>query len=199
MLNELPTKRKAPSQSGQLKKLAAAASKAKPTPRVQDANFPAEEDVGEEEKASYFEVYPLVEYAEGDLCVLQGLVCNSEFNSTCCKLLKQREDGRWDIELLANATSLLSAKEKNLKKLDENDIMQYLTKSYEIGTKTYMVKGSRQRGRTNLIIVKEKRTNTQFGASVGAKRWERTSISRSYADHGGFTSTVRDMWCKANA
>ena len=105
---------------------------------------------------------------------MQGLVCNSEFNSTCCKLLKQREDGRWGIELLANATSLLSANEKNLKKLDENDIMQYLTKSYEIGTKTYMVKGSKQRGKTNLIIMKEKRTNTQLGQvsvrSAGSER-----------------------------
>jgi hypothetical protein len=174
MLNELPTKRKAPSQSGQLKKPAAAATKAKPAPRVQDANFPAEEDAEEEEKAKGFEVNPLVEYAEGDLCVLRGLVCNSEFNSTCCKLLKQREDGRWDIELLANAASLLSAKEQNLKKLDEDDIMQYLSKSYEIGTKTYMVKGNKQRGETNLIIMEDKKANTQLGqASVHSAGCER--------------------------
>jgi hypothetical protein len=166
MLSELPTKRKAPTQSGQLKKPAAAASKAKPAPRVKDANFPAEEDAEEEEKAKDFEVNPLVEYAEGDLCVLRGLVCNSEFNSTCCKLLKQREDGRWCIELLANTASLLSAKEQNRKKLDEDDIMQYLSKSYEIGTKTYMVKGGAQRGMANLIIVKEKTTNTQLGEAM---------------------------------
>ena len=66
MLNELSTKRKAPTQSGQLKKPAAAATKAKPAPRVQDANFPAEEDAEEEEKAKDFEVN-FVEYAEGDL------------------------------------------------------------------------------------------------------------------------------------
>ena len=66
MLNELSTKRKAPAQCGQLKKPAASASKAKPAPRVQDANFPAEEDAEEEEKAKDFEVN-FVEYAEGDL------------------------------------------------------------------------------------------------------------------------------------
>ena len=72
MLNELSTKRNAPTQSGQLKKPAASASKAKPAPRVHDANFPAEEDAEEEDQAKGFEVN-FVEYAEGDLCVCAGL------------------------------------------------------------------------------------------------------------------------------
>ena len=78
-----------------------------------------------------------------------------ELNSTCCKLLKQRDGGRWGIELLANMASLLSAREQSRKKLDEDDIMEYLRKSYEVGTKTYMEKGSTQRGMTNLNVVKE--------------------------------------------
>ena len=61
---------------------------------------------------------------------------------------------------MANTCSFLSAKEQSLKKLDEDSSMQYLSKSYEIGTKTYMVKGSRQRGRASLIIVKTKKTST---------------------------------------